>query len=266
VFLAVPIIASYTIRELLARRWAAALQRARATVEIIALLQVPYLLDLILRRPERVGPTMVIDSVLYTLDHPRTLRVRDAFHALASASEFILMTPATFAWFGTIVLASVAIVALRWRRDHMLLCATVIPILAAIAGFSFWQRPYDYYWFLPIAPSVALTVALAMTAWRPAASAAALVLLLGVVAALPARIAAARTMNRLPEYGALVRASREIRRHAPEIREIVTEFPLPRTADPEFLYEVLGGRVTPGAGFRAIVSRSGDVTYKPDPP
>jgi hypothetical protein len=266
VFVAAPIIASYTIRELLARRWRPALQRARATVEIIALLQVPYLLDLILRRPERVGPTMVIDNVIYTVDHPGTLRIRDAFHALASACEFILLTPAAFAWFGAIVLASVAIAAFRWRRDVTLLCASVIPILAAIAGFSFWQRAYDHYWFMPIAPSVALTVALALTAWRPAASAAALVLLLVVIAALPARVAAARTMNRLPEYGALVRGSREIRHHTPEIRGIVTDFPLPPTADPEFLYEVLGGRVTRDAGFRAIVSRSGGVTYKPDAP
>jgi hypothetical protein len=105
-----------------------------------------------------------------------------------------------------------------------------------------------------------------MTAWRPAASAAGLVLLVVVIAALPARVAAARTMNRLPEYGALVKASRTIRRHTPEIRAIVTEFPLPPTADPEFVYEVLGGRVTRDAGFRAIVSRSGDVTYKPDAP
>jgi hypothetical protein len=148
----------------------------------------------------------------------------------------------------------------------MLLSATVIPILTAIAGFSFWLRGYNHYWFLPIAPSVALTVALAVTAWRSAASAAAVVLLALVVAALPARIAAARTMNRLPEYGALVKASRAIRRHTPEIRAIVTEFPLPPTADPEFVYEVLGGRATRDAGFRAIVSRSGDVTYKLDAP
>jgi hypothetical protein len=235
-------------------------------VEIIALLQVPYLLDLIRRRPERVGPTMVIDNVLYTVDHPGMLRIRDAFHALISACEYILLTPATFAWFGAVVLASVAIVAFRWRRDVMLLSATVIPILTAIAGFSFWLRGYNHYWFLPIAPSVALTVALAVTAWRSAASAAAVVLLALVVAALPARIAAARTMNRLPEYGALVKASRAIRRHTPEIRAIVTEFPLPPTADPEFVYEVLGGRATRDAGFRAIVSRSGDVTYKLDAP
>jgi hypothetical protein len=266
VFLAVPVIASYTIREVLSRRWRAALQRARATAEVIVLLQIPYLLDLILRRPERVGPTMVIANVLYTVDHPEMLRIRDAFHALISACEYILLTPATFAWFGAVVLVSVAIVAFRWRRDVMLLGATAIPILAAIAGFSFWLRGYDHYWFLPIAPSVALTIALAMTAWRPAASAAGVVLLAVVIAALPARIAAARTMNRLPEYGALVKASRAIRRHTPEIRAIVAEFPLPPTADPEFVYEVLGGRVTPDAGFRAIVSRSGDVTYKPDAP
>jgi hypothetical protein len=223
--------------------WPAARPRLWNARLVLPIAVFPYLLDLILRRPERVGPTLVIDNVLYTVAHPETLRVRDAFHAFASACEYNLLTPATFAWFGAAVLVSVAIAAFRWRRDVLLLFATVIPILAAIAGFSFWQRPYDYY-------------------WRPAASAAALVLLLGVIAALPSRIAAARTMNRLPEYAALVRASREIRRYTPEIREIVTEFPLPPTADTEFLYEVLGGRVTPDSGFRAIVSRSGDVTYK----
>jgi hypothetical protein len=89
------------------------------------------------------------------------------------------------------------------------------------------------------------------------------VALAAVVVAQPARLATAMTIHRLPEYGALLRGTREIFRRAPEVRGIETEFPLPPTADREFMYTILGGHVTRTAPFFASVKRSGDVIFRP---
>jgi hypothetical protein len=41
---------------------------------------------------------------------------------------------------------------------------------------------------------------------------------------------------------------------------------LPPTTEREFLYEILGGRVTPDGRLIATISRTGSVMFKPVPP
>jgi hypothetical protein len=145
-----------------------------------------------------------------------------------------------------------------------LLSVTVVPLLAGIAGFSFWQGGFEFYWFMTLMPSVALTIGLAATAWRPAAPVAASLLLLAVAAALPGRFAHAQSINRLPSYGALVLGSQEIRRRAAEIRSIDIEFRVEPSTNTHFIYErVLGGRVTPSAPFGATIEPTGRVRFTP---
>src|SRR5262249_30885007 len=105
---------------------------------------------------------------------------------------------------------SAIVTAYRTRDDVSLIGTIVAPMIVAVLGFSFWQLPYDHYWFLTIAPSAALTIALALTAWRPAAPFVAALLAIVVVVAQPARRADAMTLHRLPEYAPLARGSREI--------------------------------------------------------
>jgi hypothetical protein len=138
-----------------------------------------------------------------------------------------------------------------------------VPLVCTVAGFSLWQRPYDNYWYLVIAPSAALTVALALTAWRPAASAVAAGLAVVAIASQPARLAEAMTIHRLPQYEPLVRGSRAIRRYTADVRSIRTEFALPDSTDRTFLFRVLGGRVTPDAKYHATIGPSGAVTFTP---
>ena len=65
----------------------------------------------------------------------------------------------------------------------------------------------------------------------------------------------------MPAYGALARGSTTIYRYTDEVTDIRVDFPLDPTTDPEFLYWILGGRVTPDALFRASISPDGDVTF-----
>ena len=46
------------------------------------------------------------------------------------------------------------------------------------------------------------------------------------------------------------------------VRAIETAFALPRTADPEFLYTVLGGHLDSRSPWTALITTDGRVTYR----
>jgi hypothetical protein len=263
IFVAVPVMASFVAQEMIARRWTDAFRRARAALEVVVILELPYVLNLMFNRPERAGPAMALDSLTTSLAGATRLRFREALQAVGSWPGVILLSPWMFQWFGLLLLLSLVVTTWRLRQDVTMLAVTVVPVVLAVLGFSTWQRGFDEYWFMAIAPSVAIAMALALTAWRPVAPAMAAIALAAVVLAQPARLATAMTIHRLPEYGTLLRGTREIFRRAPEVRGIETDFPLPPTADREFMYTILGGRVTRTAPFFASVKRSGEVTFRP---
>jgi hypothetical protein len=263
VFVAVPAIVSFSARELLAERKRRAWMYALASAAVFVVLEVPFALDLATHPGKQTSPPLVANSVMHTVAHPETLRPAAAFRALAASCDFILLRPWSFAWFASLLAACAAIVAVRARRDVALACVTVVPLVCAVAGFSFWQLPYDSYWFLTIAPSAALTIGLALTAWPPAAPVVSAALALLVLAAQPPRFADAMTLNRLPQYGALVRGSKEIWHRASEVHSLETQLALPPSTDPHFVYEILGGRVTPGAPLAATIDPAGHASFAP---
>lgn len=265
VFFAVPVIASFTLRELRDRRWTRALHMAGASAAVVLVMEVPFLLSLMLEPDKGTSPSIVVNSVGYTLTHPGTLRPAAAFRALVDGCEFILLKPWTFGWLGTLLAVSAAATAYRMRDDLAVACSTVAPLVCAIVGFSFWRLRFDHYWFLTIAPSAALTIGLALTAWPPVARPVALALAVIAAVSQPPRLADAMTIHRLPEYEPLARGSREIRRHVAEIRAIDTEFSLPLSTDRTFLFQALGGRIDPANGFAATIDPSGFATFKPVP-
>jgi hypothetical protein len=261
IFFVVPAIASVAIRELLTSSSNRLLKYSVAVGVVTLILEAPFLVDRIAHPGTQTSPRVVVSNVSYALQHPESLRPVASFQAVANATAFILLRPWGFGWFGAIFIACAAVTSFRARRDMMVVAVTVAPLIFAITGFSFWQRAYDHYWFLTMMPSAALTIGLALTAWRPVAPIVATCLALVLVAAQPARFADSMTMNRLPQYGILVRGSQEIRRRVTEVRSINVEFDLPPTVDREYLYEVLGGRVTPTAQFSATIEPTGRVRF-----
>ena len=78
----------------------------------------------------------------------------------------------------------------------------------------------------------------------------------------PARLQAAATIHKMPEYAALVKGSRTIAGRKQPMRTIRTEFPLHPTTDPTFLYLILGGRLEPGSPWIGIITVDGQVRYE----
>ena len=262
IFIAAPAIGAFVMLEVTARNWKGALQRARASIEVVLLLQVPFFLHLFLGASrEPFGPTAVIGQVSSTAAAPDTIRVADAFAAVASATDYILLRPWHLEGMSVVLFVAVALAAYRCRHDVLLACASVLPVLAATVGFAFWQSAYDHYWFLTLMPSMVLVLGSSLTVWPRAIPAAGAALLVAAVVAQPWRLADTHTFARLPAYAALVRGSTEIYHFATEVADISVEFPLDPTTDREFLYAILGGRVTTDAPFRASIAASGDVTF-----
>jgi hypothetical protein len=266
VFFAVPLIASFVLRELVKGRWTRALRVGAALAAVILVLEAPFLVDRVMHPDKATSPATVVGNVSYTVAHPSALRPAAAFRAGVQACEFILLRPWTFGWMGSFLVLCATIAVYRARRDLTLICATVVPLVAAVVGYSFWQGAYDHYYYLVLAPGVALMIAWALTAWRPIAPYAAIALAALALLAQPARVTDAMTFHRLPVYGALVRGSLEMRRYTPEIYGIQTTFELPPTSDPAFLYETLGGRISPDARLSAKITQAGTVAYSAVPP
>jgi hypothetical protein len=78
----------------------------------------------------------------------------------------------------------------------------------------------------------------------------------------PGRIQHEQAFPRLPEYRVLVDASRRIKSMGQPMRAIRTKFDLPLTADPEFLYRVLGGRIDRESRWVAVIWPDGRVSYE----
>jgi hypothetical protein len=262
IFVAGPLMASLVVRALLTHAWRAAAQTARAIVEVVVVLQIPLFVHLIRSSGLSVGPSRVIADVMQAVAHPETLRLRESFRAAGAGWNYILLRPWTAASFTLVVWACAALAMVRWRRDLTLVSATVVPLLAATGGYAVVRMPFDYYWLLTLMPSVVLTIVAATAAVGRAGRALAIAATLVAAYAVPARMADSMTIHRMPEYSALVRGTREIRHRTAVVRAIATEFPLPPTSDPAYLFRVLGGQVVPDAAFSATIGRSGNVTYR----
>jgi hypothetical protein len=182
----------------------------------------------------------------------------------ASAFAFIEGAPWRVPLLAWALLASAAVVAIRYRRDPTLLAITLLPQIAAVIGYALFLDDLDHYYYLSLMPASVLTILLAITPPPSSrlAPAVALALLIGAVALVPARLRFAATMHRLPEYGALVEASRKMVNRGQPMREIVTEFALPKTSNPEYVYRILGGRIDRASPWIGVITPTGDVVYR----
>ncbi|HUR35788.1 MAG TPA: hypothetical protein VM032_18415 [Vicinamibacterales bacterium] len=258
IFVALPLTASYVIGDLKHRRVAASFQQARTIVEVIVLLQVPFLVHTLSRSAD-AAPTRALGGAA-ELIAAGSLRWSASAQSLLTAVPSILMAPwRTGPW--APILAVLLLVALvRVRRDLPLLASTVAPLACAVAGLSLWRGGYDEYWYLPVVPCAALSLVLALTWWRTAPAAAAL--LLAVVAVQPARLAHSLTWYRMPEYGPLSRGTQRIIRQTTELRRLETTFTMPPFSDAGFPFEAMGGRFSDAATFDAVIDDRGEVQFR----
>lgn len=259
-----PLAAWFVARDLWTKQWRSAFEVARLIVEIVLLLQVPYIVDRLMSDTPRGAPTMIAEGIGGVVADPLSAEPAVSFARIAHRIAYLWVTPFDGWWLPWVLGVAAIVTLVVVRRGAHWVFAAILPLAIGVVGFSAWTRPMEAYWFFGLAPSVAMLIVAAVAALpegrvRHAAALAALGL---VLYAQPPRLAATRTIHRMPEYGALIAGTRAIAHRTAEIRAIHTSFELPATADPTFPFVCMGGNVTPDAPFDAVIDADGSVTFR----
>jgi hypothetical protein len=244
--------------------WSGARRSLALIALAIILLQVPYVAHQVLTRFSDHAMGAVTDSVGRIFSGRAQPELAKSWSGFTTAVAFIQVSPWSVPGVTWLLVACGAIVAIRYRHDPTLLCMTLLPQLMAILGYAFFLGGLDNYYYLSLMPPAVLTVVLGVTAPLPrrASEAVAIALVVAALAIVPARVRLASTMDRMPEYGALVRGSRTMVQRGQPLRGIETEFALPPTSNSEFVYRILGGQFNDRSEWVGVISAQGGVTYR----
>ncbi len=163
--------------------------------------------------------------------------------------------------FAVVTLILGTIVAVAYRRDVVLLGASVGGVIMATLLFTTSTRSYDGYWFLTLTTALTLIfgMAIAVIPSKPAVKWIGLALVLLVAWRQPARIADSTRFFKYPQYGTMLAASRQLIIQAPVLRDIRVTFEVHPTMDRHFIYRILGGRIDGSALYTAVVNGDGSV-------
>jgi hypothetical protein len=263
IYVAVAVYATALIDPLLTRDRKTAIRNAVAIGSVVLVLQLPYLVHR-LSHPDEPAMAAVTGSVADVLSGRGSIRLRESMAGYLNAVNGIEIEPWHIAFTGWLLVASGIVVAIKYRRDLPMLMVTLVPPMLAIAGYAFFLSGLDNYYYLSLMPAAVLMVVLALTAVGPPrlVEAVGVVLVVLALAIVPMRRAHAMTINQMPEYGAIVHASRVIANRGTSVRAIRTNFKLPPTNDPEFVYRILGGQIDRTSPWVATIEPSGEVAYQ----
>jgi hypothetical protein len=264
IYVAVSVFLAFLIDPLVRRDWRMAKQNAVVLVAVVVLLQVPLIIHQFSRGPGQQAMGAVTDSIAAIVTGRAQPEVDKSVRGYLAAVQFIQGTPWTIPALGWILVICGGVVALRYRHDAAILLMTVMPAVLSVAGYALFLAPLDYYYYFSLMPSAVLIVVLALTSVprRNVALWIGVALCVGAVAVTPARIRFSRTLHQMPEYGPLVQGSRTAARRGVPMRAVRTEFPLPPTGDPEYIYLLLGGRIERSSRWLAVIAKNGSVTYQ----
>jgi hypothetical protein len=268
IFVALSVFAALLADPLLRSEWPVLRRRALVIGGAVAALQLPYVIHQAVTRFGDSGMTAVSSSLTEMLAGRESPRLAASTISYIGALTSIQSVPGSTATWVSILLLCAAWVAVHYRRDATLLIILLLPQAGAILGYALWFGDLDSYYYLSLAPAAVLTVVFAMATVTPTriGGAAAAVVLAGAIALMPARARTAATLFSMPEYRALVAGSRHIAGRGQPIQSIRTEFDLPPTSDPEFIFRVLGGRIDRWAPWAAVILADGRVEYIQRPP
>jgi hypothetical protein len=233
---------------------------------VVLLLQLP-LIVFQFTKPHDAAMGAVTDGVSRVLSGQSAPEMAKSLNGYVQAVQVIEFMPGHVPGLGWLLLICAAIVTLRYVKDPPLLSVTVLPQIAAIAGYSLFLENLDGYYYLSLMPATVLTFMLAVTAIAPSrfARATAIVALVVALAFVPTRLRNAATMFQMPQYRVLVDASRRIKSFGQPMRQIRTDFAIPPSSDAEFLFEVLGGTIDRHSPWVGVIRTNGEVTFQQVP-
>jgi hypothetical protein len=263
IYVTVAVFATALLDPLIASDRSVAVRNIVAIISVVLALQLPLFIYQV-SHPREPAMAAVTGGVADILNGRASVRWSDSVAGYLRAVNFIEIRPWSFAFTGWLLVASGVVVALRYRRDVALLMMTITPTLLTIAGYAFFLGALDYYYYFSEMPAAVLMVVLAVTApWpRRVAQGVAIALVVIALAIVPARRHDAMMFHQMPEYGAIVHASRVIVDRGTPVKAVRTRFDLPPTNDPEYVYRILGGRIDRNSPWVAFIERNGDVTYR----
>ena len=265
IFSVLGIFAAMVAPPLLRRDWRAGVRTASVIAVVVTLLQVPLVVHQVSTEFRQRAMGAVTGSLGRVLSGQASPQFAKSWEGFSGAFTFIQGAPFAAGWQLWLLVASAAVVAIRYARDAPLLSVTLLPPLLAILGYALYVGDFlDSYYYFSLMPAAVLTLVLGLTALpNPRLStAAAVVLLVAALLVTPARVTYAASMHRMPEYGVLVEGSRRLVAHNHPLRAVVTDFPLQPTVDSGFIYRILGGRIWRDAAVVGVISRDGSVSYR----
>jgi hypothetical protein len=264
VFVTLGVFAAMVLDPLVRRDRTAAVRNVMTIAFVVTALQMPYVIHQINNKFRDSAMAVVSFDLGAITSGSRAPEWTKSETGYVSAVDYIQIAPWHFPRTGWILLAFGGIVAIRYRRDPVILTTVLLPQIAAIIGYALFLGALDVYYYLSLMPSAVLTVLLAATA-VPISSLSrsiGVVACVGALAIVPGRLRQAAPMFKMPEYRVLVDASRKIASLGQPMRAVRLAFTLPPRNDPEFLYLVLGGRIDPQSSWIAIIASDGTVTYQ----
>jgi hypothetical protein len=208
---------------------------------------------------ESIQPTKLWALLL----HPDQLRPLDAFRALCEAVASIAAAPFQLTHVPLLLIGGSVALLVTVGPAQPIVFVTVVPLAIAVGLWSLWQgEAYEAYAFLTLAPPAVLLVAwmLRLSEERSSRALAGAALLVLAVLILQPRRENVTLVFRQPSYGALVRGSRALVARGVSVRRIEAPF-LPPLSDAEFVYTILGGRISRDSHVVAHLGANGEVTY-----
>ena len=263
VYVTAGVVVALLLDPLRRRDWLAVRRMVVTLAAVVLALQLPYVFNRLLHPSS--GPAMgaVSGSLGQILSGRASPQVMKSLAGYTGAFNYIEVEPWHTPWPVYALVACGVVVAIRYRRDPVVLALVLLPQLLAIVGYALFLNTLDHDHYIPLMPLSVLTIAFAVA--RPASSMPGRALGVALIAAsatlVPWRLGFATTLHRLPEYRLLVAGSRALVARGEPVRAVRAEFTLPESTDPEFLYRILGGRIDARASLTAVIHRDGSVEY-----
>jgi hypothetical protein len=238
--------------------WSRVAVQSGLVAVVILVLQIPYFIAALRDPAASMGPTTAISNIT----NASSFRLDRSYGSIVNGTGELLVRQFDSWQFQIPTLLAAVIVLVKWRRDVVLLAASVGGIAGASILFATWTRGYDSYWFLTLTTAMVLTYGMAVAAlpWRIAIHAAGGLLLAGILFLQPGRIDQSKAFFKYPPYRTMRLASYELAARAPVLRDIRVNFEGAHpTMDKYFMYKILGGRIDPAAPQQAFVNGDGTV-------
>jgi hypothetical protein len=258
IFVAAPLIVALACRPALQQQWREAAVLAGAAAVVVLLLQIPYFVQIARDPAAPLGPT----SALSNMANAEAIRIDRSYNSIVNGTGEVLVRQFDAWQFQVPTAIAGLIVLVAWRRDVIVLAASVGGIIGATVLFATWTRGYDSYWFLTLTTAMVLTYGMAIAAipHRLAVQAIGAVVLAVTVWMQPSRVEQSTVFFKYPAYRTMRLASYELAAKHPVLRDIRVNFDGAHpTMDKYIMYSILGGRIDKAAPQQAFVNGDGSV-------